>query len=63
MPENTVWSAKIKRSGFLQAHESASLRVVPDAENRCTKFCENFPDHQAFSLRSRLSKQAGAGFE
>ncbi|MDM8555546.1 hypothetical protein QUF75_12515 [Desulfococcaceae bacterium HSG7] len=25
MPENTVWSAKIKRSGFFAGPESASL--------------------------------------
>jgi hypothetical protein len=36
MPENTARSAKIKRSGFLPPHESASLRVEPDAKNRCT---------------------------
>jgi len=35
MPENTAWSAKIKRSGFLSAFESAGIRVMPDAENRC----------------------------
>ncbi|MDM8540604.1 hypothetical protein QUF90_05905 [Desulfococcaceae bacterium HSG9] len=38
MPENMVWSAKIKRSGFLPGPESTSLRVEPDAENRCAKF-------------------------
>ncbi|MDM8539549.1 hypothetical protein QUF90_00540 [Desulfococcaceae bacterium HSG9] len=26
MPENTVWSAKIKRRGFLPTPESASIR-------------------------------------
>ncbi|MDM8555349.1 hypothetical protein QUF75_11510 [Desulfococcaceae bacterium HSG7] len=38
MPENMVWSAKIKRSGFLQAPESTSRRVESDAKNRCAKF-------------------------
>ncbi|MDM8554916.1 hypothetical protein QUF75_09320 [Desulfococcaceae bacterium HSG7] len=32
MPENAAWSAKIKRSGFLPAHESAGIR-----ENRMQK--------------------------
>ena len=36
MPENTAGSAKIKCNDFLPAPESASLRVVPDAKNRCT---------------------------
>ncbi|MDM8540243.1 hypothetical protein QUF90_04075 [Desulfococcaceae bacterium HSG9] len=38
MPENTTWSAKIKRSGFLQAPEYAGLWVESDAKNRCAKF-------------------------
>jgi hypothetical protein len=41
MSENTAWSAKIKRSGFLPAPESSSLRVELDAKkivvlNFCT---------------------------
>jgi len=34
MSENTAWSAKIKRSGFLQAPESAAF-PGGDAKNRC----------------------------
>jgi len=34
MPENTTWSAKIKRSGFLHAPESAAF-PGGDAKNRC----------------------------
>jgi len=34
MPENTTWSAKIKRSGFLPASESAAF-PGGDAKNRC----------------------------
>ncbi|MDM8541675.1 hypothetical protein QUF90_11365 [Desulfococcaceae bacterium HSG9] len=37
MPENTTWSAKIKRSGFLPAPESAAF-PSGDAENRYAKF-------------------------
>ncbi|MDM8540320.1 hypothetical protein QUF90_04465 [Desulfococcaceae bacterium HSG9] len=39
MPENTVWSAKIKRSGFLPAPESTSLRGCRMLKIVALNFC------------------------
>ncbi|MDM8553972.1 hypothetical protein QUF75_04505 [Desulfococcaceae bacterium HSG7] len=39
MPENMVWSAKIKRSGFLPAPESTSLRGGRMLKIAALNFC------------------------
>jgi hypothetical protein len=57
MPENTAWSAKIKRSGFLLAYKSVGISMFRMLKIAALNFCTpDFPSTDTICFYQELWK-------